>query len=82
MKKFKVVWSVMSVANGSGDNISNGDRIREASGSVVKEGNSADELKEELTKALMGAFPKVQMRGTYEFNRVYNIDIEEIECVT
>lgn len=77
---FKVVWNVWEQVNGPGlneDGTRDGDRIFLAKGETVKEFDTADDLRRSLTADLRVAFPPNALRGTYEVDRIYNIEITE-----
>ncbi|MFH0892573.1 MAG: hypothetical protein V1867_07430 [Candidatus Falkowbacteria bacterium] len=81
MSKFKVKWKVTEFVNGRGeheDGVRGGDQRILASGEVVKEAESAEMLKSQLTEALEQAFPRTALGPTYNLDRIYDIDINEV----
>lgn len=77
MASYLVKWKVTEVANGTGDEYVHGREYHVAEGTVTKEAASPGAIREELTKVLEDAFPLHVMAGTYELDRVYDIEITE-----
>lgn len=73
MNEYLVIWRVVAVDNG-GD--FDGKRRIDASGEVRKIGEP-DTLKAELTALLEQRFPRHQLHGTYDTDRVYEIEISQ-----
>ena len=81
MPSYNIKWSVTEIVNGPGqhdDGVRDGDKRHVADGEVIKEGESADALRAELTAALERGFPRVGLGPTYNLDRTYNIEITEV----
>lgn len=77
--KYRIKWHVDEVISGRDfdRDLKNGDSITIAEGDVVKEGDEAL-LRAQLTHALEEGFPRHQMGGTWEADRVYHMNFEEV----
>lgn len=85
--KFNVKWSVTEHYSGNGDDgpgreIRDGQSEVVASGEVEKEAEAAENLREELLRALKSGYPESGMGGTYDIDRTYEIEITPIEEFT
>lgn len=81
MTTFNVKWSVREMINGPGRHdfgVRDGDVTTVADGEVVKEAESADSLRAELTAALEQGFPRHVLGPTYDIDRIYDIEITEV----
>lgn len=79
MDRFEITWSVDEIVNGRDfdNDRRQGDRSTIADGHVFKEGEEQN-LREQLTEMLEQGFPRHQVYGTFEVDRVYNIKIERV----
>ncbi|OGF27994.1 hypothetical protein A2468_04160 [Candidatus Falkowbacteria bacterium RIFOXYC2_FULL_46_15] len=81
MPKFNVKWKVTEFVNGRGeheDGVRDGDQRILASGEVVKEAESAEILRGQLTEVLEQAYPRTALGPTYDLYRSYDIDLNEV----
>lgn len=79
MAEYQVRWSVREQVSGYGDGYSDGDTSVLAHGEVVKEGKSAAALAVELRTLLESTFPKRVVASTYEFDRIYSVNVTPVE---
>lgn len=80
MPTYTVKWSVKEHVNGPGrhdDGVRDGDVRTLASGERDIEGESAEQLRGELTADLERVFPRQALGPTYNLDRVYEIEITE-----
>ena len=77
MTPFHIKWSVTEAVNGEDFDSGrrHGHKSVVASGEVDREGESAEALRAELTVALEASFPKHALGGTFEIDRIYDIEI-------
>lgn len=81
MPFFDIEWSVTESINGPGehdDGVRDGDQKIVANGKVQKEADSGDSIREELTQVLRKEFPPHSLGPTYDIERTYSIEINEV----
>jgi hypothetical protein len=78
---YNIKWQVEEIVSGPGQHdgdVRDGDRRTVATGDVVKDGASEDELRSELTRMLEQVYPRHAYGPTYELDRIYHIEINAL----